>query len=93
MIRSKLDGLQPKLTVSSLPPYMDVDRLIAIKAVEEKPERSRDVLDSGHSLTMTFPPKLPRNLLSLFQPPTTFKSPKSKPTSPSELGVWKKSQV
>jgi hypothetical protein len=54
MIRSKLDGLQPKLTVSSLSPYMDVDRLITIKAVEVKPERSRDVLDSGHSLIMTF---------------------------------------
>jgi hypothetical protein len=54
MICSELDGLQPKLRGSFLSPYMDVDRLIAIKAVKEKPEWFRDVLDSGHSPTSAF---------------------------------------
>ena len=54
MILGKLNGLQPKFTVSSLAPYMDMDRLIAIEAVEEKPEWSGDVLDSGHSPTSAF---------------------------------------
>jgi hypothetical protein len=35
MIRGKLYRLQPKFTVSPLAPYMDVDRFIAIEAVEE----------------------------------------------------------
>jgi hypothetical protein len=54
MILGKLYRLQPKFTVSPLAPYMDVDRFVAIEAVEEKPERSRDVLDSGHSTTSSF---------------------------------------
>ena len=54
MILGKLYGLQPKFTVSSLSPYMDVDPFVAIEAVEEKPEWSRDVLDSGHSPTSSF---------------------------------------
>ena len=54
MIIGKLYGFQPKFTVSSLAPYVDVDRFVAIEAVEEKPEWSRDVLDSGHSPTSSF---------------------------------------
>jgi len=54
MIVGKLYRLQPKLTVSSLAPYMNVDPFIAIEAVEEKPVWPRDVRDSGHSPTSSF---------------------------------------
>lgn len=60
MILGKLYGLQPKFTVSSLATDMDVDRFVAIEAVEEKPEGSRDVLDSGHSPTSSFRAALPK---------------------------------
>ena len=33
---------------------MDVDRFVAIEAVKEEPEWSRNVLDSGHSPTSSF---------------------------------------
>jgi len=54
MIVGKLYGFQPKFAVSSLAPYMNVDRFIAIEAVEEKPVWPRDVRDSGHSPTSSF---------------------------------------
>ena len=54
MIIGKLYGFQPKFTVSSLAPYMYVDRFITIEAVEEKPVWPRDVRDSGHSPTSSF---------------------------------------
>jgi len=85
MITGKLYGFQPKFTVSSLAPYMDVDRFVAIEAVEEEPEWSRDVLDSGHSPTSSFradvqnspgvyvtlPPPSSLDMLCLHQRPNT----------------------
>jgi hypothetical protein len=40
---------------------MDVDRFVAIEAVEEKPEWSRDVLDFGHSSTSSFCAGFPKS--------------------------------
>jgi hypothetical protein len=61
MIRGKLYRLQPEFAVSPLAPYMDVNRFVAIEAVEEKPEWSRDVLDSGHSPTPSFCAYFPKS--------------------------------
>jgi hypothetical protein len=75
MVRGKLDGLQPKLAGFSLAPDVCVNRLIAIKAVKEKPVGSSDVLDSGHSTTLSFYQQCPRNFHSLRQPHAAFKPP------------------
>jgi len=50
VIGCQLDRLKPELTRPVFPTYMNVNRLIAVEAIEEEPVWSRDILDSRHSI-------------------------------------------
>jgi len=50
----KLNGLKPELTRLPFPPDVDVNRLVAVKAIKEEPIGSGDVLDSWHSNAAVF---------------------------------------
>jgi hypothetical protein len=49
VICCKLNGLKPELTRLPFPSDVDVNRLVAVKAIKEEPIGSGDVLDSWHS--------------------------------------------
>jgi hypothetical protein len=50
----KLKGLKPEFTGPPFSSDVDVNRLVAVKAIEEEPIGSGDVLDSWHSNSAVF---------------------------------------
>src|SRR2546430_17053946 len=50
VIGCQLDRLKPEVTRPAFPKYMNVNRLIAVEAIEEEPVEARDTLDSPHSI-------------------------------------------
>ena len=49
------DRIEPELAGGPLVLNMDVDRLVAIEAVEEEPEGSGNTLDCGHMARLARP--------------------------------------
>jgi hypothetical protein len=50
----ELDGFKPELTRLPFSSYVDVNRLVAVKAIKKEPIRSGDILDSWHSMVRYF---------------------------------------